>query len=451
MLSIKRVFRTWWPLAGSWLLMSLELPALSAVVARLPEPEINLAAYGGIVFPLALIIESPIVMFLSASTALSKDWVSFVRLRRYMNTISAALTGLHILVAFTPLFDVIVRGIMGAPPEIIEPARIGLRIMVPWTWSIAFRRFHQGMLIRFNRSQAVGTGTIVRLGSNIAVLAIGFWLGNVPGIIVATSAVSTGVIAEAIYAWLVSRPVLKGELRQVPPATPALTRQSFLSFYVPLILTALFSFLVNPLGSAAISRMPMAIQSLAAWSVMSGLIFMFRSAGLSLNEVVVALLDEPGAWHTLRRYTILLSTLMTLALLFVVVTPLAELWFREVSGLSQELVDLALPALWLTLPQPALSALQSWFQGNLLHKRRTRIITESVAIFLLICAVVLGIGIMLGNYPGLVIGWIAFSLASLAQTTWLWLRSRPILFELSQRDKPGAISAESTAGRTGKA
>ena len=51
-MNLRKVTRTWWPLAASWLLMGAELPALSAVVARLPDARINLAAYGGIVFPL---------------------------------------------------------------------------------------------------------------------------------------------------------------------------------------------------------------------------------------------------------------------------------------------------------------------------------------------------------------------------------------------------------------
>lgn len=53
--------------------MGLEGPAISAVIARLANPEINLAAYGGVVFPLALFIEAPIIMLLAASTALSTD------------------------------------------------------------------------------------------------------------------------------------------------------------------------------------------------------------------------------------------------------------------------------------------------------------------------------------------------------------------------------------------
>src|SRR5512137_2581053 len=135
-LSSHRIFHTWWPLAASWLLMGVELPAISAVIARLANPEISLAAYGGIVFPLALLIESPIVMLLAASTALSKDWASFARIRRFMMITSAALSVLHLFVALTPLYDFIAVQLLDAPPEIIEPARIGLLIMLPWTWSI---------------------------------------------------------------------------------------------------------------------------------------------------------------------------------------------------------------------------------------------------------------------------------------------------------------------------
>jgi len=102
------IFRTWWPLAASWMLMSLELPAVSATIARLPNPKISLAAYGGLVFPIALIIEAPVIMLLAASTVLSKDYASYQKLRRFMMLAGGSLTLLHILVAFTPLYYVVV-------------------------------------------------------------------------------------------------------------------------------------------------------------------------------------------------------------------------------------------------------------------------------------------------------------------------------------------------------
>ncbi|MGB3701124.1 MAG: hypothetical protein WA997_07630, partial [Anaerolineales bacterium] len=178
-LTYRRIMNTWWPLAASWLLMGVELPILSAVMARLPNPAINLAAYGGIVFPLALIIESPIIMLLAASTALSKDQASYQLIRRFMFVTAAALTGLHILIAFTPLYYFIAEQLLGAPDVIVEPGRIGLILMTPWTFSIACRRFNQGVLIRYNHSKKVGVGTVVRLSADLAVLLIGYSIGTI--------------------------------------------------------------------------------------------------------------------------------------------------------------------------------------------------------------------------------------------------------------------------------
>ena len=52
-LDMSGIFRSWWPLALSWLLMGIELPMIAGVVARLPDQEIQLAAFGGVVFPLS--------------------------------------------------------------------------------------------------------------------------------------------------------------------------------------------------------------------------------------------------------------------------------------------------------------------------------------------------------------------------------------------------------------
>jgi hypothetical protein len=431
----RKIFATWWPLAASWILMSLELPALSAVIARLPNPDINLAAYGGVVFPLALILESPIIMLLAASTALSKDYASYQRLRTYMMRAGLLLTVLHILVAFTPLYYVVVVDIIGAPQEIVEPARLGLMIMTPWPWSIAYRRFNQGVLIRSGHSKAVGLGTVVRLSANLIVLTIGYISGNIPGIVVGTSAVACGVISEAIYAGLVIRPVLHNELRLEPVVQPPLNWQVFTVFYFPLVMTSLLSLLANPIGSAALSRMPLALESLAVWPVITGLIFILRSLGIAYNEVVVALLDECGAYPYLKRFANLLAITTTTLLLLVTATPVAHVWFQGISALRPDLAELAQHALWFALPLPALSVLQSWYQGTILYSKRTSGITESVIIYLFTSLIVLGSGVTVRKITGLNIGILALTLSVATQTAWLWYRSRQARETLDKRDQ----------------
>jgi hypothetical protein len=310
-----------------------------------------------------------------------------------------------------------------------------LMIMLPWTWAIAYRRFHQGVLIRFEHSRAIGVGTGIRISANLLVLTIGYLIGTLPGVVVATSAVICGVLSEALYVGIVVQPVLKNELRPASPQAVPLTFSAFLDFYIPLAMTSLLNFLVQPIGSAAVSRMPQPIESLAVWSVVSGLIFMVRSAGIAYNEVVVALLDRPRSSTSLLRFTKTLILTTSLLLLLITATPLAEVWFGGVSGLTPQLTNLAKASLWLALPGPALAALQSWFQGAILYDRRTRRITQAVFIYLVTNSAVLWVGAAWGRVTGLYIALAAFTLAGVAQIIWLWIASRPALQTVFQRDQ----------------
>ncbi len=411
--------------------MGLELPFVSAVMARLADPTIHLAAYGGVVFPVALIIEAPVIMLLAASTALSRDLAAYQKMYRFMMWTGGLLTLLHAALAFTPLFDLVIIGLINPPADIIEPARLGLMIMLPWTWTIAYRRFHQGVLIRFGYPKAVTIGTAIRFAAVITALLVTTAIGSlsgavVPGIVVATIAIASGVSAEAIYTGLRASPIVRGPLSNAPKVAP-LSWSDFFNFYIPLALTSLLLLAVQPLGSATISRMPRALESLAVWPVLNGLLFMLRSLGYAYNEVVVALMDEEGAFRGLRRFTVLLASGVFLVTLALAATPLSHFWFVTVSGLNEELADLARWGLWLGLLWPALDAVRNYYQGTIVFGRRTRGITESVVVFLVVSSALLFVGVTLQRFPGLGVALVSFIAGTVAQIGWLWWRSRPVI------------------------
>ena len=418
--SLSAILEIWWPLAGSWALMGLELPVVSAVMARLADPEIHLAAYGGIVFPISLLIEAPVIMLLAASTALSKNWSAYRFLRRFMLQLAGSLTLLHILVAFTPLYDVVVVDVMRVPGEIVEPGRLGLMLMTPWTAAIAVRRFQQGLLIRFGYTRSVGIGTALRLSANGTVLAIGLLVEYVPGIVVGTAAVSLGVLTEALFIHLRVQPLVKMLRAQSALNSESLTLRQLLTFYLPLAVTPLLTLLALPIGSAALSRMPRALDSLAVWPVLAGLSFTLRSFGLAYQEVVVAMLDKPGTINTLRRFAKILALATSGLLLLVASTPLAHMWFADVAGLSPELAALGTNAIWLATFMPALSVIESFFQGSLVQNRRTKAITQAVIVYLFTNASVLIAGAYYGQVTGLYVGVIAVVLGHSFQSLWLW-------------------------------
>jgi hypothetical protein len=438
-LSMSRVISTWWPLALGWLMMTAEIPLLTAVIARAPEPKINLAAWG-VTFMMTVILGSPVMMLLPASTTLSKDWGSYVTLRRYMWGITIGVTVLHLLLVFTPLYDLIVGGLIGVPGEILEPARMGMILLIPWSGAIAYRRFNYGVLIRFGYARSTTVGVLVRLGTDAVVLTTFYLLGNFSGIAIAATTFCLGIVAEGVYSGIRVQPVLGQRLKQAAPVSEPITLRGFLNFYIPLVLTALLHVLVQPLTSAGLSRMPGALDSLAVWPVIFGLLIIFTSAGMAYTEVVVVLLDETQAFQKLSRFTAWLGIVTVNLLLVMAATPLAGLWFEYVAALPPALVPLASWGLWLTLPMPGLTVLQSWYQGILMHSKWTRSITESVVIFLAANAALLWAGVVWGQAGGIFVGMAAWVLGNLIRTAWLWYRVRPTMQAAQAREQylPGS-------------
>jgi hypothetical protein len=334
-----------------------------------------------------------------------------------------------VVVAFTPLYDLVARTIMGAPEEILESGRIGLAIMTPWTLSIAYRRFYQGVLIRHEASRAVVVGTVVRLLANASVLATGFLLGRWSGIVVGASAVATGVVAEALYVGRIVRPVLQ-RVRTAPRLGPELTAASFLRFYAPLAMTPLITLVIQPIGAAAMNRMPEALDSVASWQAVHGVVFMTRSVGMAYNEVVVTLVALAGGVVALRRFHRILALLTSGALAVLAATPLAELLFGGLLGLEPELARLCRVGVALAIPMPAYAVLQSWYQGVLVHRHSTRAITEAVVVYFVISACLLALGVATRSATGLFWAIGCFVVAGISQTCWLWWRSRSAVTQL---------------------
>ena len=289
-------------------------------------------------------------------------------------------------------------------------------------------RFHQGLLIRFGYRSAIATGTAIRLTATISVLLIGWLALEVQGVVVASSALTIGTLSEALYARLRARPVIRGPLQHAALDDTVVKGRALLRFYVPLALTPLLVIAMQPIGSAGIDRMPNAVLSLAVWAPLNGLVFMCRSAGVAFNEVVISHCGDRKSMTSLRRFAWLAGTLCTLALAAVAFTPLGTFWFKSVMGLDSELTQLGTSTLWIASLIPLLTFLQSLYQGMLVQAHRTRAVTESVLVFLVVTCTLLGIGIAMQPEHGLIAVLIALTFGNIAQAVWLWLRCRTTVF-----------------------
>ncbi|MEE8573644.1 MAG: hypothetical protein V3T20_10285, partial [Gemmatimonadota bacterium] len=146
-LSNRYIVRFWAPLAATWLMMAAEGPFLAAVIARLPDPKYNLAAHG-VAFAFAILIEAPVIMLMSASTALVEDAGSYRKLRNFANALNIGSTVMLLAVLIPTVFDFVMRTLIGLPPEVADLTYGALWLFLPWPAAIGMRRFVQGVLIR---------------------------------------------------------------------------------------------------------------------------------------------------------------------------------------------------------------------------------------------------------------------------------------------------------------
>jgi hypothetical protein len=377
-----------------------------------------LAAFGGVVFPIALLIESPIIMMLAASTAWSRDTASFRALGRFTTKASILLTVVHVLIALTPLYWWVVVPLLDVPPDVQEPALLGLRIMLPWTWAIADRRFRQGALIRFGHRETIARGTLIRLVATMLALW-GCFSMEVSGIVTATASLTFGVLVEAVFVRWRAAVLLAPHLQRADTKGLSPTATKLLAFYLPLALTPMLILAFQPVATAGITRMPLPLECLAVWGPLGGLIFLMRSAGIAFNEVVIARCDESDGPRRLRRFAWGWGLGFSGVLTIMAVTPLAEWWFGDVIGLEPALARLGTQALWLAAPLPLLTFLESYWQGMLVSRHRTRAVTGSVLAFLLVAVIVMTAGVLIGHWNGLVVTLAAFVAGNTSQTLWL--------------------------------
>ncbi len=429
-LTAGKIFKFWLPLAGTWLMMSLEGPFIAAIIARLVDPKFNLAAYG-VAFSFALIVEAPVIMMMTASTSLVKDFNSLRKLRQYTWILNGIITLAMLILIIPKIFFYITIDLIGLPQNVAQLTHVGTIILLPWPGAIGFRRFYQGVLIRNHATRRVAYGTVIRLFS-MASTALGLFIfTKLPGVYIGTAALSAGVTMEAISTRIMVRhilhrikvaPIYKDETTET---TVPLTFWYINKFYYPLALTSMLTLGVHPLITFFIGKSHMALESLAVLPVVSSFVFLFRGVGLSFQEAAITMLGSTKENdRAIYKFAVVLGFGLASALIVTAITPLSRLWFSNVSGLSDELTGLALTPLLIMGLFPASTVLISMQRAVLVKAGQTSPITNATIIEVLTIIGVLYISIIHLSAVGVVAAASAFLSGRLAANTYLYFKTR---------------------------
>ena len=426
-LRYREIFLLWLPLALSGEMMSIAGPVVQAGISRLPEPTINLAAFG-FVMSIAVLVEAPVIMLITASVALVRNRESYELLRRFMIHLSLFVTGVGFLLYFTPLYHFIFQRLMAIPPDILRAARPALPVLLLWPMAIGVRRFFQGILIWQGKSMLVTIGTICRLTALAVIVVVGVSIRSVPGTLVGGLAMAISVMIEMfVVAWW-ARPLIREKVLPVPanPDSDSVKGYSgLLRFYWPLAGTDIMRISARPVATTGIARMPNPTLSLAAWPVASGFVQLLSSMTMSLQEVTLARLSDEKSKRTLAIFALGTGVVLTSLLALVSFTGVASLYFESLMAVPADVQALAIPATGVLALMPLLFASRNFLRGVMIWRRRTGSVQLAMFVNLLTLIVFLALGAWFGGLVGVMVAaWATVGAQFLETVSLRWLHRR---------------------------
>ncbi len=424
--NFSRILRFWTPLLGTWLLMAVDGPLLTAIIARMANAELNLAAYG-VAFSFALVAEAPIIMLMSASTSLVSSPLAYRRLRRFTAVLTLLVTlGLALLLIPQP-YTLLMEGLIGLPHEIASRTHWALLVLLPWPAAIGWRRFYQGVLIRSGQTSRVVLATVFRL---IGMAGCAFFLFNhssMQGALLGGIALSCGVVAELLASRFLSRHAIS-QLLASPQQGEVLDYSALWRYYLPLALTPFITLGVHPLVTFFLGKGRLPLESLAVMPVLGALTFIFRAIGLSFMEVVIALIGKDfQGYIPIRNFAYGLALFTSGCLLLIALTPLSDLWLLQVAGLSAELIDFSTLPLILMAMLPAGSVISSFQRGLLMEGRKTRPISTATVIEAAVIFGLLTLLLLYTSFSGALCAALAYVIGRLVAILWMIIPCRLVL------------------------
>lgn len=110
---------------------------------------------------------------------------------------------------------------------------------------------------------------MIRLSTDAGILDLGLSLRMLPGAVTAIAGVTFGEVAQAIYAGWAVQPVLGRQVKPSPALQQPLDIRHYVRVSIPLAMTSVIRLFFQPVGRAALSRIPLTLESLAIWPVIS--------------------------------------------------------------------------------------------------------------------------------------------------------------------------------------
>ncbi len=358
-LSFKEISLFFFPLLLNVQLMSVSHTVINGALARL-EDYVTALAGMSVAMIIHLFFASPSYQNHTVTIAMVRGRRSLRSVLLFVVLVASYVAIMLSLIAFSPLGDLVLVGLLGTPPLVAQAAREALYLLVLLPFFTGLRGFCQGLIIQARRTSLVSFATGVRVAALFGYLALGqnWFVGAQLGAFALVSCVITETIVIALCAWQVHLPLDRGEEEK---STGEILRYSF-----PLAYSSCLQQTIPLLISSILGRLSDASLALAAFGVIRGFLFLLAGPMRNLQQAYLALVKTAEDYRLLIRFNLLVASGMGL-LVLLTAGPLNELILGRLLGVESELRlylrwPLAACALFPVF-YGACNLLRGWFAG----------------------------------------------------------------------------------------
>ncbi len=158
----------------------------------------------------------------------------------------------------------------------------------------------------------------------------------------------------------------------------AVPLREILFFFLPLMLTSMLMMTSHSIVTGGIARTIAPVASMAAYSVGSNIAFMGEGPSVMMRQMTLALIRGRKSFATAVRVGVVTLGLVLLVGFAIGYTALGRVVFTRLLGVPEELMLATLTVYRVTMFVAASSALRSFFQGTLILRRRTFLVTQAM-------------------------------------------------------------------------
>jgi Na+-driven multidrug efflux pump len=389
----KELLEFFLPIAAMTMIMMSSHNVISSALAQTAFPAIALSAYS-VGQSMSATLQAPIWAIVKLTTSVAQDYTSTINLMKVAATIGViVLIGL-ILVAFTPLSNIVFRGIMGVSDELFDDTLKTFRILIIMPIFGVFRTTHQGFVALRRKTYWMTVGTIARISSMFITAIVLTKTDFITGGAIGATILLIGFSFESIVAFFTGRKWFKEAPEKNEDDRDPFTVKKIWLFFIPLILAQVSTSFVNPGISATLARATEPEEAISSYYIARSLAWIFLGMGFRVHQIVLVFVKDRLSWEKVRRFVYGLVLIMVFFLATIAFTPVGPWIYANILHVELDLAQRAIKALAFFVIIPPAMFISELHQGLMLKNQKSNGLTICKAFNI---ATLLGLIIILVN------------------------------------------------------